>query len=73
MLSTATPTLRAKAGDPDPETDLTVHAEWQRYDTSVSPAVWRPLGSGYQTRLRPGDAGAVQIASGLTHGAKQPA
>ena len=68
VLSTATPTLRAKVGDPDPETDLIAHVEWQRYDTSVTPAEWRALGSGTQARLRTGGVGAVRIPSGLVHG-----
>ncbi|MEN3307834.1 MAG: hypothetical protein V7603_4036 [Micromonosporaceae bacterium] len=67
-LSTATPTLRAVVGDPDPETDLQAAFEWQRYDTTVSPAVWTAMGTGQMNNLRPGGSGSVQIKSGLVQG-----
>jgi hypothetical protein len=69
VISTATPTLRAVVFDVDPgETDLQAAFAWERYDRSVTPAVWRALGSGTHTRLAPGATGRIQITSGLVHG-----
>ncbi|HET9138025.1 LamG domain-containing protein, partial [Actinophytocola sp.] len=69
VISTATPRLRAVVSDVDAgETDLRGSFVWQRLDTSVTPAVWRALGSGEQRSLRSGATAEVLIASGLVHG-----
>jgi hypothetical protein len=68
VISTATPTIRAVVSDPDAgDNDLRASFAWQRLDQSVSPAVWRALGSGQQTALRSGATGQVRIASGLVN------
>ena len=69
VISTATPTLRVQVSDPDSgDNGLRAAFTWQRYDTSVTPAVWQALGSGQHANLGDPSTGQVRIASGLVHG-----
>ncbi|WP_157740305.1 LamG domain-containing protein [Micromonospora auratinigra] len=61
VLSSATPTMRAKVTDPDPETDLKAAFRWERWSGSA----WSALGSGTQSGLTSGGTGQYKIASGL--------
>jgi hypothetical protein len=67
VISTATPTLRAVVSDPDRDGDLRASFTWQRLDQTVTPAVWRNLGSGVHSPLATGGTGRFTIPSGLTH------
>jgi hypothetical protein len=68
VLSSARPTIRAVVSDPDGETDLKAEFQWERYDRSVTPAVWRSGGTAQDTKLRSKDTGDHKFTADLVHG-----